>query len=53
MVAQLIDVQTNGGNDNIDMRFFEGGVIESASVYQYALQYGYPSVFGNKKYKCR
>jgi hypothetical protein len=49
MVAQLIDVQTNGGNDNIDMRFFEGGVIESASVYQYALQYGYPSVFGETK----
>ena len=49
MVAQLIDVQTNGGNDNIDMRFFEGGVIESASVYQYALQYGYPSTAGETK----
>tara|TARA_R100000655_G_scaffold29818_3_gene60266 strand:+ start:9233 stop:9829 length:597 start_codon:yes stop_codon:yes gene_type:complete len=49
MVAQLIDIQTNGGNDNIDMRFFEGGVIESASVYKYALQYGYPSTFGETK----
>jgi hypothetical protein len=49
MVAQLIDVQTNGGNDNIDMRFFEGGVLESASVYNYALQYGYPSTFGETK----
>ena len=49
MVAQLIDVQTNGGNDNIDMRFFESGVIESASVYQYALQFGYPSTSGETK----
>ena len=49
MVAQLIDVQTNGGNDNIDMRFYESGVLESASVYQYALQYGYPSTFGETK----
>lgn len=49
MVAQLIDVQTNGGNDNIDMRFFEGGVLESASVYSYALQFGYPSTSGETK----
>jgi hypothetical protein len=49
MVAQLIDVQTNGGNDNIDMRFYESGVLETASVYQYALQYGYPSTFGETK----
>ncbi len=49
MVAQLNDVQTNGGNDNIDMRFYESGVLETASVYQYALQYGYPSTFGETK----
>ena len=49
IVAQLNDVQTNGGNDNIDMRFYESGVLETASVYQYALQYGYPSTFGETK----
>ena len=49
MVAQLNDVQTNGGSDNIDMRFYESGVLETASVYQYALQYGYPSTFGETK----
>ena len=49
MVAQLNDVQTNGGNDNIDMRFYESGVLETASVYQYALQYGYPSTLGETK----
>tara|TARA_R110000772_G_scaffold8907_2_gene29282 strand:+ start:695 stop:1297 length:603 start_codon:yes stop_codon:yes gene_type:complete len=49
MVAQLNDVQTNGGNDNIDMRFYESGVLETASVYQYALQYGYPSTFGETR----
>ena len=51
MVAQLNDVQTNGGSDNIDMRFYESGVLETASVYQYALQYGYPPTptFGETK----
>jgi len=49
IVAQLNDVQTNGGSDNIDMRFYESGVLETASVYQYALQYGYPSTFGETK----
>jgi len=49
MVAQLNNVQTNSGSDNIDMRFYESGVLETASVYQYALQYGYPSTFGETK----
>ena len=49
MVAQLNDVQTNGGNDNIDMRFYENGVLETASVYQYALQYGFPSTFAETR----
>ena len=29
------------GNDHLVMRFYESGVIETASVYKHALQYGY------------
>ena len=28
-------------NDRLGMRFYEGGVLETASVYEYAYQYGY------------
>ena len=28
-------------NDRLGMRFYEGGVLETASVYKYAYQYGY------------
>ena len=37
-------------NDRLGMRFYEGGVLETASVYEYAYQYGYYSgSFGENK----
>ena len=37
---QIIDYQPATDNTDIRIRFFESGVEESASVYQYAYQYG-------------
>ena len=37
-------------NDRLGMQFYEGGVLETASVYQFAYQYGYYSgSFGENK----
>jgi hypothetical protein len=37
-------------NDRLGMRFYEGGVLETASVYSYAYQYGYYNgSFGENK----
>ena len=43
-----VDRQTTN-NQSVGIQFYESGVLETASVYQYALQYGYPSTFGETK----
>ena len=45
------NVQNSGGIPNDGFRLYESGVLETASVYQYALQYGNTtgSAFGEAK----
>mgnify|MGYP003114164648 CR=1 FL=1 len=52
--VHLLDIKCIGGSGasstNTFIRFYESGVLESASVYQYAFQYGFASgTFGEGK----
>jgi len=37
---EVINVDFSGGQSSLAIQFYESGVLETASVYQYAIQYG-------------